>query len=290
MSDPRRVIVAGVGGVGSWLADTFGRVLNVHAPGSQLILVDGDNFEPKNAERQNFSHYGNKAKSVQMDLAPKLDRIMVIPKAAWVVSQEAADAAGEDEEGVQYVSAEDLLQDGDIVFTCFDNMMARKLIFDAAVRFDNIDIFNGGNEDTGFGSTYYYSRRNGLDVTRHPGEIHDEFVNPPDKNPGELSCAERAKLESGTQLIATNMMVAAVLTHDAHQALFADDATEDPSRGYHRAGVILSHEKMWNTDISSFVAYAHIEEGMKQELCDVNTDVAEQIHGYVVKLDSVTVS
>ena len=81
----------------------------------------------------------------------------------------------------------------------------------AAQNLDNIDIFTGGNDDALFGSIYHYQRRNGQDVTDHPVHTHSEYENPPDKNPGELSCQDRAKIEGGTQLLATNMAVAAFL-------------------------------------------------------------------------------
>lgn len=288
MSESRRVVIVGLGGVGSWLADAFGRVLNVTAPDSQLILVDGDHFEAKNVSRQNFTTYGNKAKSVAGDLIEKLDNILIVPKAAWIVPTEVADSTDRDEEGVAYITAESLLQDGDVLFTCVDNMVARKLLFDAAAKLDNVDVFDGGNEDDGFGSSYYYCRREGVDVTHHPALYHDEFVNPPDKNPGELSCAERAKLEGGVQLVATNLTVAAILCHDAQQALFADDSSDDPSSGYHRAGVLLTNEKMWNTDTASINAWARMDESLKETLCDVNTDVAEEIHGKEMVLDTVS--
>lgn len=287
MSEPRRVIVGGLGGVGSWLADAFGRVLNVHAPGSTLVLVDGDQFEPKNVSRQNFSTYGNKAKSVALDLIEKLDNVSIVPKSAWVVSDEMAKDNDSDEAGIGLISATALLNEGDIVFCCFDNAQARKLIFDAASKLDNVDIFNGGNEEDGFGSTYYYCRRNGVDITYHPGKIHDEFVNPPDKNPGELSCAERAKIEGGTQLVATNLTVAAIMCHDAQQAIFADGDVV-PEEQIARAGVLLTNEKMWNTDTASMNAWARMDDSLKEELCKINTEVAEQIHGKLMDFDSVS--
>jgi len=286
MTAERRVVVVGLGGIGSWLADAFARVLNVNAPGSQLVLVDGDTFEHKNAERQNFTHLGNKAKSVAGDLIEKVDNTFIIPMAAWVVSEELAEAADADEEGVSYISAENLLREDDIVFVCVDNAKARKLLFDAAAKLNNIDVFNGGNEEDGFGCTYYYCRRDGVDVTDHPAVHHDEFINPPDKNPGELSCAERAQLESGTQLIATNLMVASVMCHDAQQAIFADAASENPEGEYHRTGVLLSNEKMWNVDISGFNAWSRMDQAEIDRLCDINDDVAEQVHGKVMVLET----
>lgn len=286
--ETKRFIIVGVGGIGSYLADFIGRVINVNAPGSQLVLVDGDQFEPKNAARQNFSKYGNKARSVGGDLMDKLDNVFVIPKAAWVVSEAKANSDGEDEEGVSLISAETLLKEGDVVFCCVDNFGARKLIFDAAAKLDNIDVFTGGNEDDGFGSTYYYRRREGVDVTDHPGIHHNEFVNPPDKNTGELSCAERSKLVSGTQLIATNVAVAANMCHDAHQALFADAASDIDGDQSHVAAAILTSEKMWNLDDATSRAWARCSDEVFELMCEINSDIAEITHGKVVKLETVS--
>lgn len=285
--EPGRFIIIGVGGIGSYLADFIGRVINVNAPGSQLLLVDGDHFEPKNAERQNFSKFGNKARSVGGDLMEKLGDTLIVPKAAWVVSEDVA-GSGEDEEGVSLISAETLLQENDVVFCCVDNFGARKLIFDAAAKMNNVDVFTGGNEDDGFGSTYYYRRRDGVDVTDHPTVHHEEFVNPPDKNPGELSCADRAKLVSGTQLIATNVAVAANMCHDAHQALFADAASDVDGDKSHLAAAILTSEKMWNLDDATSRAWARCDEATFEEMCNLNEDVAEITHGKLVILETVS--
>ena len=84
-------------------------------------------------------------------------------------------------------------------------------MFDAASHIDNIDVFTGGNDDALFGSIYHYQRRDGVDITEHPVVYHPEYENPPDKNPGELSCQERAEIDGGTQLLATNMAVASII-------------------------------------------------------------------------------
>ena len=152
-------------------------MLDAHAPDSQLVLVDGDNFEPKNAERQHFTEMGNKAKSVARSMLPFITQTDLIPMGKWVV--DSVDGAAEDSGDL--IAASELLEDGDIVFICVDNMKARKDLLDAAAKIDNITVFNGGNEDDGFGSTYLYLRENGVDITDHPAVHHPEFENPPDK-------------------------------------------------------------------------------------------------------------
>jgi len=207
MSDPRKFIVVGAGGVGGWLCEGLARMLEFKFPGSALVIVDGDNFEAKNAERQNFEDVGNKATVRARALQPLFPSTFIIPDDRWVVPE----SVEVDEGGASGVTPSVLMDEGDVVFATVDNFAARKLLFDAAREYENISIFTGGNDDDLSGSTYHYMRRDGKDVTDHPAEYHPELLNPSDRNPGELSCQERAELEGGTQLLATNMAVAAFL-------------------------------------------------------------------------------
>lgn len=221
---PRRVIVVGAGGIGSWLAEGLAATLSFKAPGSMLLVVDGDTYEPKNLERQSFDALGNKASVTAARLQRKFDSISIIGLPAWVVADDKTDDVDDEDEenGVRKVTASALIEDGDTVFAVVDNYAARKLLFDAAAGVDNVDVFTGGNDDQLWGSTYHYRRRDGIDVTEHPAEYHPELANPPDRNPGELSCQERAEIEGGTQLIAINMTVAGVLLGMFHQNIVID--------------------------------------------------------------------
>lgn len=229
MVAPLRVKMVGVGGIGSWLAPALANVLNAHAPDSQFSLYDGDNFEPKNKERQNFDTYGNKAISVARSIGDSVDQILVQGYPAWIVSEEAAVKPAEDEEAsVMKITAADLLDDGDVIILAVDNFAARKLIFDAAMDINNIDIYSGGNGsvedgDALFGSVYHFRRRDGKCVTAHPAEYHPEFENPADRNPGEMSCAERAKVEGGHQIVAANMTVSALILAKLSETVLTDD-------------------------------------------------------------------
>lgn len=215
----RRFVVVGVGGIGTWLSEGLVRMLEYKDPGSMLLLVDGDNFEAKNKERQSFEEYGNKAEVVAKKLTPLFPQTFVIGMAKWVVDKLPEDYDEDAEEG-QKITADTLLSEDDVVFAVVDNIAARKLLFDAAKKFENIDIFTGGNDENLFGSVYHYQRRNGIDITDHPVEYHPEYESPPDRNPGQLSCQERAELEGGTQLIATNISVAAWLLGRTQHCIF----------------------------------------------------------------------
>lgn len=227
--DPIRVTVIGAGGVGSIFSEGIARQLEFQAPGSILQIVDGDTFEPKNAERQFFRTFGNKAQALRTDLKDLAPSVFIIAKAAWVVSEEfAREPDDDDEDTIAKITAQSIMNEDDFVFVVTDNLAARKLVFDAAAGYENIDVFAGGNgsPETGdalFGSVYHYQRRNALDVTANPAEYHIEYENPPDRNTGELSCEEKAELDGGTQLVAVNMAVAAQLLAKCSLIIFGTE-------------------------------------------------------------------
>lgn len=222
---PKRFVVVGAGGIGNWLTAGLVRLLEWKLPGSGLIIVDGDNYEEKNKDRQEFNRIGNKAVIKASELIPQFPKTTIIPLAKWVIS--------DDETGVTVdsdsprIKATDLLVEGDVVFAVVDNFAARKILFDAASRLDDVDVFTGGNDDGLFGSIYHYQRRGGHSITEHPVVFHPEYENPPDKNPGEMSCQERSKLEGGTQLLATNMAVAAFILGRVHKTIILDQSPEE---------------------------------------------------------------
>jgi len=221
---PKRFILIGAGGIGNWLASGLVRLLEWKYPGSALIIVDGDNYEEKNRERQEFTKIGNKAVVKATELVSQFPNTTIIPIPKWVVSD---DFTGIADENSPKITASQLIQENDVVFAVVDNFAARKIIFDTAARLDNIDVFTGGNDDGLFGSTYHYQKRDGIEITAHPAEFHPEYENAPDKNPGELSCQDRAKIEGGTQLLATNMAVAAYLLGRVQKTIVSNQSPEE---------------------------------------------------------------
>lgn len=227
MENVNRFIIVGTGGIGSWFAQGLARMCQYKAPNSIVILVDGDTYEPKNKERQAFKQYGNKAKVLAAELTPEFPDTFFVPEAAWIVAEDSPRASkgaqeGE-EEGIKYLTPTQLLQENDVVYTLVDNFAARQIIFSAAYNYQNIDILTGGNDDKFEGNIYHFRRRNGVNITEDPAEKHVELANPQDRNPGELSCQERQEVEGGTQLLATNMAVAAHLIARTHRAIFGDE-------------------------------------------------------------------
>jgi|688.fasta_scaffold15635_13 hypothetical protein len=228
-NEPKRFVVVGAGGIGTWLIGGLVRLLEWKYPGSGLIIVDGDTFEEKNKERQDFTKLGNKAVVKATELTPQFIKTTIIPVPKWVVADDFSGvASGENSEddNSSKITANQLLRENDVVFAVVDNFAARKIIFDTAAGYENIDVFTGGNDDNLFGSIYHYQKRNGKEITEHPANFHPEYVNPPDKNPGELSCQDRAQIAGGTQLLATNMAVAAMLLGRVQHTIVADQEPE----------------------------------------------------------------
>ena len=224
MNEEKRFILVGAGGIGTWLAAGLVRLLEWKFPGSALIIVDGDTYEEKNKERQDFTKLGNKAVVKATELVPQFPNTTIIPLPKWVVDD---NFNGVTDEESPKITASQLIRENDVVFAVVDNFAARKIIFDAASKLENIDVFTGGNDDDLFGSIYHYQKRDGIEITAHPAEFHPEYDSPPDKNPGELSCQDRAKIEGGTQLLATNMAVASFILGRVQKTIVSNQSTEE---------------------------------------------------------------
>jgi len=210
-----RFVVIGAGGIGGWLIRGLAPMLeftDAIEPGDKnLVVVDGDAFEPHNAARQDFEQLGPKPTVRCEEMAFRHPRVKFFPINKWVV-ENAPKSSGNEEGGedVQTViAAKDLLQEGDVVICVVDNFACRATVADAAKNFDKIDLILAGNNEAYEGSYYHYQRRDGQDITQNP-LWKDELINPTDRNPGDLSCEERARLDGGTQIIWVNMAVAAM--------------------------------------------------------------------------------
>jgi molybdopterin/thiamine biosynthesis adenylyltransferase len=186
----KNVVVVGVGGVGTHLVGPLCRYLAAAHPGSSVTLVDGDTFEPKNRERQEFSEYGNKAEVVAHELQNKFPELVVQHVSSYMTPDDAW----------MYVP------DGATVFSCVDNHASRKMLSEHVSSLDDAVLVSGGN-DYHDGNVQVYVRKGGVDVTPPLTYMHPEIEEPDDKNPAEMDCMEAA-LAGTPQLIFANMKVA----------------------------------------------------------------------------------
>jgi hypothetical protein len=206
LEDMGSIKIVGLGGTGGLAARHLVLFLAALAEPVRLVLVDGDEFEPKNAARMFFSSYGNKAEVVRDDL---LD---VIGDAPVTLS-----SVGE------YVTPENigqLLRSGDVVFLCVDNHATRKLVAEHCAALDDVCLISGGNDGVGedslgrvlpgtYGNVQIHLRRSGRDLTPQLWAYHPEIANPPDKLPTDESCTEA--MASVPQLLFANLFVAAAM-------------------------------------------------------------------------------
>lgn len=188
------ISIIGLGGVGSILAGRLCRFLNYSKEivDPVLLLVDGDAYEQKNYERQEFTRLGSKA-TIQTD-----DLTMQYPDISF-------------ESFTEYINPDNIsnvIKNNDIVFLCVDNHKTRKVVSDYCKTLQNVTLISGGNELTD-GNVQLYVRKGGKDLTPDLCVYHPEINNPDDKLPDEMSCEELSHSEP--QLYFTNLGVATIM-------------------------------------------------------------------------------
>jgi molybdopterin/thiamine biosynthesis adenylyltransferase len=187
------ITVIGLGGVGSILIERLCRFLNYSSDyDAELLLVDGDSYEMKNYERQEFNQIGNKADVKSTELMMKFPEVPIDSFEAYINETNIAE----------------VVREGDIVFICVDNHKTRNIISNYSMQLKNVTIISGGNELTD-GNVQIYVRREGKDLTPDLCAYHPEIANPEDQLPDEMSCEERSN--SVPQLYFVNLGVATIM-------------------------------------------------------------------------------
>jgi len=195
------IVVIGLGGVGSILIERLCRFLNYSNDlSADILLVDGDKYEAKNYERQEFVRLGNKADIKAGELQMKYPKLRL-------------------EAFEEYVTPENISEvilEGDIVFMGVDNHKTRMIVGNYCKELKNVVLISGGNEFTD-GNVQLYVRKEGKDLTPDLCRYHPEIANPTDKLPNEMSCEELAN--SDPQLYFTNLGVATIMCWTFYNAV-----------------------------------------------------------------------
>ena len=111
----------------------------------RVVFIDGDDFEPRNAERMAFSQCGNKASVVRDDLEPLVGEAPITLVAV--------------EQFVTPDNISQLLREGDVVMLCVDNHATRKLVAEhCARRLEDVCLISGGNDGVGTRSCRWMRR------------------------------------------------------------------------------------------------------------------------------------
>jgi len=185
------ISIIGLGGIGSVLSNTLSRYVESKQsiPNITMNLVDGDEYEFKNLERQEFNGFGNKAEVKAKELRAKFSKIQFNDYQTFL----------------NEVTAPEIIKENSVVFVAVDNHKTRRLVSNYAKKLNDIIIISGGNELTD-GNVQIYIRKGGIDVTPSLTDYHPEIQEATDKSPDEMSCEELSKSEP--QLYFTNFMVA----------------------------------------------------------------------------------
>lgn len=212
MPKTRKVKIIGLGGIGTYLVEPLCRFLSYQPDYAEVTLVDGDAYEEKNRERQQFERYENKALVTAEALKKKFTKIHFRHKGEYLTGDNVITN----------------IREGDYVFLCVDNHATRKLVSDRCEELDDVVLISGGNDYTD-GNVIYYVRKDGEDVTLSPTALFPEIANPKDKNPGDLTLAERQgcsrEAETNPQLLFMNLAIASSMcnvyyAHEQGQAKF----------------------------------------------------------------------
>jgi len=185
--------IIGAGGIGGWLLPPLSRYLNYSGGRAFVTVIDGDSYEAKNQERQDFHKVGNKAEVQVERLRESFPRLEFKARGEYVTP-----------ESIDY-----LVEDGDIVFLCVDNHKTRSLLSEFCEDIGSIVLISGGNEYTD-GNVQVHVRKDDSNVTLPiANKFHPEIQEPADKSPHEMSCEELAVSEP--QLIFTNFYIASLM-------------------------------------------------------------------------------
>ena len=159
----KQIKMIGVGGITTALLPFLCRFLNFEGDMFRITLIDGDEFEKKNAKRQSFQRIGNKAKVKAEELYQEFKNLSFRAVSEFLSEKNAVD----------------FIQDGDIVFLGVDNHKTRKTVSDYCRTLSNIVVISGGNELTD-GNVQVYVRKEDKDVTTPLTKFHPEIDNPQD--------------------------------------------------------------------------------------------------------------
>jgi len=191
---PERIVLVGLGGIGSQLVPSLVRYL-AHKPDPRpvLVLVDGDVYEPGNRSRQLFPESAvgtNKAEA----LAEAYRGALAIQAVADYLTE---------------ANVATVIREGDIVLLAVDNHWTRFVVDRHLATLDEVTLISGGNDETD-GNVQLVRRRNGEFVDGGLAEIHGEIGRATEAEFAHRNGCER-QADERPQLVVTNLMVASAM-------------------------------------------------------------------------------
>lgn len=217
-----KVKIIGTGGIGGCLIDPLCRVLNygsaVYSFGDvEIGLIDGDEYEERNRDRQAFRERGNKADVTARRLEKEFPNLVFRSHPVYI-----------DEANIGL-----FIEDGDVVFLCVDNHKTRRMVTRHCEDvLKDVVLISGGNNLTD-GNMQVFIREKGQNLTDPLDSVfHPEIANPTDKHPSEVEIKTGclAMVASAPQLLIANNMAAALMLNGFHDWLTDVFSKEDAFR------------------------------------------------------------
>ena len=206
-----RIVIVGLGGIGTIFVNRLCRFINYSKAEMlrdvHLHLVDGDEYEEKNYERQEFLGLGNKAEIKARELSRTYSKMVFSTFNKYL----------------NKTNVSDHIKDGDIVCLCVDNHATRKFVSDYCTSIPNIILISGGNDWTD-GNVQIFVRRNNESLTPNLTMYHPEIENPDDRSPENMSCEELSKVEP--QLYFANLSAATLMCWAFWNVVIENDIDE----------------------------------------------------------------
>jgi hypothetical protein len=203
-----RFKLIGLGGIGCIVLQFLAMFLRSLMLPMRLVLIDGDEFEPKNWERMDFETVGNKAE------VKAAETVELLGDSAVSVT------AVPNRIGPENIA--NLIQPGDYVLLCVDNHETRRLVSGHCQTLSDVVLISGGNdgvdpphEQGTYGNVQIAVRQNGKQVTVPITRYHPEIANAQGELPVEPGCGQI--VDSVPQILFTNLAVASAMLN----ALFA---------------------------------------------------------------------
>lgn len=208
----KNYLMIGAGGTGThFIADALPYLDKLHRDRGEssmpkaadwlFVIIDGDDFEEGNLERQLFEPGFMKTnKATAMAQMYNRYPVMDLPR---------------------FIGREDLqkfFNNGDTVFICADNHSIRALIEERALELDDCVVINAGNEMHD-GNVQLWVREKGENITPRLSFLHPEIIFRSEEDRSEMTCAQAAALPGGGQIIIANQwasagMMAALYRYD----------------------------------------------------------------------------
>ena len=188
------LFILGAGGTGSWLCSFLDKMSLYN----DVIVMDGDNVEPKNILRQNFT---------MQDVA--LDKAVVVAR-----KHQMSHVNGYITDTRIFHAIMSEFPEGTVplLVGCLDNNTTRKIVHDFVSEVENAVWIDGGNAER-HGQAYVCVKEDGhmVEGFESPIDIEPAFQNyeGDERRPDQISCAEQS--ESAPQNVTANVTSATVL-------------------------------------------------------------------------------